>query len=62
MLRFHKFLNFGQTYTGVAPGWNRLLRYMDNNVEIPFAIIVNIDIYTPPGEQREKKMCQTRST
>lgn len=45
-------------FTGVAPGWNRLLKYMEYNSEIPFGIIVNNDIYTPPGMKWSQKMIE----
>jgi hypothetical protein len=34
---------------GCAPGWNAAMRYMAYHDDIPWAVVVNSDIYAPPG-------------
>lgn len=39
----------GDVAAGCAPGWNAAMRYMAYHDDIPWAVVVNSDIYAPPG-------------
>lgn len=36
-------------WSGCAPGWNAAMRYMAYREDVPWAIVLNSDIYAPPG-------------
>lgn len=38
-----------RTTLGCANGWNQVLRYMSMHEDVPWAIVFNSDMYTPPG-------------